>query len=112
MTPKKIRQKDSRYKPECYHCLANPACLYSLSKAVWDVCSACVVVRVVCVSRGVPLPLCGGVALTLDPDDVDPQQPVERLQCYTRHFGIFVLKVREREKEREKREREITLLTH
>lgn len=37
-------------------------------------------------------PLCGGVALALDPDDVNPQQPVEGLQSYTRHFGIFVLK--------------------
>lgn len=46
-------------------------------------------VRIVC-----DPPLCGCVALTLDPDDVNPEQPIQRLQCYTRHFGVFVLERR------------------
>lgn len=37
------------------------------------------------------LPLCCGVALTLYPDHVDPQQSIQRLQCNTSHFRIPTL---------------------
>lgn len=47
----------------------------------------------VCVVGG-GVPVCGCIALAFDPDDVNPKQPVQRLQCYTRHFGVFVLKER------------------
>lgn len=37
------------------------------------------------------LPLCSSVALTLNPDHVDPQQAVERFQSHACHLGILVL---------------------
>lgn len=37
------------------------------------------------------LPLCRSVALTLDPDHVNPQQSVQRLQRNTSHFRVSAL---------------------
>lgn len=36
-------------------------------------------------------PLCCSVALTLDPDHVNPQQSIEGLQCNTSHFWVSTL---------------------
>lgn len=36
-------------------------------------------------------PLCDSITFTLDPDNVDPQQSVERLQRHAGHFWVFVL---------------------
>lgn len=42
-------------------------------------------------------PLCDSITLTLDSDNVDPQQPVEWLQRHTGHFGIFILWMEEKQ---------------
>lgn len=38
------------------------------------------------------LPLCSSVALTLNPDHVDPQEAVERFQSHAGHLRILVLR--------------------
>lgn len=44
-------------------------------------------------------PLRYSIALTLYPNYINPQQPIQRLQCNSRHFRVFILCRNKREQE-------------